>query len=126
MPPTEHLGQSLPLGPLPVNRLHYLVHDILITHGCSIEHDPNGGSSQYLTYPPRTIRQEILLRTSEVRIKVLLPDGVELREAGNPRGGMDLMIVLPDPPQIHHLTDEEYELLEGEQAMVKKFGEGGE
>jgi hypothetical protein len=52
-------------------------------HGCTVE--PISQLEVRLIYPAGSTRQELYLRTFEGRYRVLLPDGIELREV-DPRG----------------------------------------
>ncbi|MDQ2884671.1 MAG: hypothetical protein M3Y39_01135 [Chloroflexota bacterium] len=67
--------------------------------GCEIVR-AKGTTDILLTYPAGTTRQEIFARSMESRFRVLLPDGLELREiASRDRGCVALFILAETVPQ---------------------------
>lgn len=84
-----HEVEKLSGGPIeaatPIMMVHpgEVVRLFLQHHGCSIE--PISQLGVRLIYPAGSTRQELYLRTFEGRYRVLLPDGIELREV-DPRG----------------------------------------
>lgn len=102
----NQLGSELTLHHIVTNPIHVTVTDILRNHGCTITPD---GKKTTITYPENSLRREILLRAGHVRIQVILPDKVEVRETENPKGGMDISLVITD--EQGSFTDEEFAIL---------------
>lgn len=67
--------------------------------GCEVVR-AKGTTDILLTYPTGTTRQELFARSMESRFRVLLPDGLELREmASRDRGCVGLFILAETLPQ---------------------------
>jgi hypothetical protein len=91
----HHSGAIVHATPVRTYRIIEVLHLFLLHHGCTLEQVNE--NEAILTYPPGTTRQELYPRTSDIRYRVMLPDGIELREIDTRRhGGLILLQVVVD------------------------------
>lgn len=76
-------GEIEPALPITIVHPGEVVRLFLQQHGCIFT--LTSQREAHLTYPAGSTRQELYPRTAECRYRVLLPDGIELREV-EPRG----------------------------------------
>jgi hypothetical protein len=101
-------GDIVAAAPVRVLHLGEIVSIFLRNHGCSIEQISR--QEDRLIYPAGSTRQELFPRTSDIRYKVLLPDGVELREIerrGHQQNSLLVSIVINERSEAeleHYIT----------------------
>lgn len=114
-----HELEKLSGGPIevatPITMVHpgEVVRLFLQHHGCIIESISQ--SIARLIYPAGSTRQELYLRTFESRYRVLLPDGIELREV-EPRGRVSNVPMVSVIVDAHSEPELEYYLAYVEQS----------
>ncbi|MDQ2888421.1 MAG: hypothetical protein M3Y39_20340 [Chloroflexota bacterium] len=110
MPDPRWLDGGVIVAATPVNVLHIgeVVHTFLHNHGCVIE--PISRQEDRLIYPVGSTRQQLYPLTSDIRYKVLLPDGIELREIdrrGHQQSSLLVSVVIDERSQAeleHYIT----------------------
>jgi len=77
----KHYGNSIPVRATPIisGPLLPVAARLLEKEGCTITLIA-GGTQTAIEYPPGTTRQELYPRTTDIRYRVMLPGGRELRE----------------------------------------------
>lgn len=69
--------------------------DVLLLHGCAIRNEEEEGKPHCtVIFPAGTTRTELYPRAMEARFRVVLPDGLELREVDSREERTRLFLVL--------------------------------